>query len=78
MVGLNGKPKTYVHEFTIKKNDQKKIQDLENEIKKIINGYQHTDLDTLLAALAKIGADILENAEPISKNQEVSKKKAKL
>ncbi|MEM9400662.1 MAG: ATP-binding protein, partial [Verrucomicrobiota bacterium] len=65
MVGLNGKPKTYVHEFTIKRTAEKDIQEIESRIKNALNGHFEEGSDLLLAALANIGAEILErsNAE---------------
>ncbi len=63
MVGLNGKRKTYVHEFTIKRTAEKDIQEIENRIKNALNGHFEEGSDLLLAALANIGAAILERAE---------------
>ena len=60
MVGLNGKPKTYIHEFTIKKNQQKDVGTMEDIIRNSLNGYKKTNPELLLAALANIGAEIVE------------------
>ncbi len=78
MVGLNGKPKTYVHEFTVKRTEQKSIQELEDKIKKVINGHSNKDTEMLLAALASIGADILEKAQLLSEDEEDVSKKVSL
>lgn len=74
MVGLNGKPRTYVHEFTVKQNEQKNIKDLENKIREVINGHTNKDTELLLAALANIGADILDKYKISSESKEKSKK----
>lgn len=64
MVGLDGKPKTYVHEFTVKRTAQKDIQEIESRIKNALNGHFEEGSDLLLAALANIGAEILERTKP--------------
>jgi len=64
MVGLNGKRKTYVHEFTIKRTAEKDIQEIEDRIKNALNGHFEEGSDLLLAALANIGAEILERSTP--------------
>lgn len=74
MVGLNGKPKTYVHEFTVKNSAQKDIQKIEDKIKEALNGHIQEDSDLLLAALVNIGAKILESIlseEAISKEETI-------
>ena len=71
MVGLNGKPKTYVHEFTVKRTAQKDIREIEERIKKALNGDMEESSDLLLAALANIGAEILEKLLP---EEDISKK----
>ena len=60
MVGLNGKPKTYVHEFTVKQNQQKDVVKMEDIIRSSLNGHKKANPELLLAALANIGAEIVE------------------
>jgi len=63
MVGLNGKPRTYVHEFTVKQTQQKVVEEIESHLSKyLLNGHNFTS-DLILAALANIGAKILEKEE---------------
>jgi hypothetical protein len=64
MVGLNGKPKTYVKEFTIKKNQHVEVGEIEGLIKDALNGHMKDKPELLLAALANIGAEVLESTEP--------------
>jgi len=64
MVGLNGKPKTYVKEFTIKKNQHVEVSEIEGLIKSALNGHAKNKPELLLAALANIGAEVLESTEP--------------
>lgn len=74
MVGLNGKPKTYVHEFTVKRTAQKNIRAIEDKIKNVINGHGREDIELLLAALANIGADILEKSQIFLEEGDMPKK----
>ena len=67
MVGLNGKPETYVHEFTITKNQHVQVEEIENSIKMAVNSQANGEPELLLAALAKIGAEVIE-----SKRREVT------
>ena len=60
MVGLEGKPKTYVHEFTVKQVQQKDVGDIQDVIRGVLNGQMKTNPELILAALANIGAEILE------------------
>ncbi len=60
MVGLNGKPKTYVHEFTVKQTQQKDIGKIEDIVRSSLNGHKKANPELLLAALANIGAEIVE------------------
>lgn len=60
MVGLNGKPKTYVHEFTVRKNQQTDVSELENIIRQALEEQGGVKPDLVLAALANVGAEILE------------------
>lgn len=71
MVGLNGKPKTYVHEFTIKQPQQKIVQDLEDKLHQFLSGHKRIESDLLLAALANVGARLLEEDEPKAKAKKV-------
>jgi hypothetical protein len=64
MIGLNGKPKTYVHEFTIKRTAQKNIQKIVGKMKEVLNGHKEENSELLLAALANVGAEILEKSFP--------------
>jgi hypothetical protein len=73
MVGVDGKPKTFVHEFTVKRSSQKDIKDIEARIKNALNGHFEEGSELLLAALANIGAEILErDKEPEEIPQKVS------
>lgn len=63
MVGLNGKPKTFVREFTVKQTQQKTIQEIEERLSKILFGEVKASEDLMLAVLANIGARILEKEE---------------
>ena len=60
MVGLNGKPKTYVHEFTIQKSQQIAVDELESIIRKVLEERCSAKPELVLAALANVGAEILE------------------
>ncbi len=63
MVGLNGKPRTYVREFTVKQTQQKIVEEIEAHLSKyLLNGHNFSS-DLMLAALANIGAKILEEEE---------------
>jgi hypothetical protein len=63
MVGLDGKPKTFVREFTVKQTQQKMVQEIEEKLSKILFGEIKASDDLMLAALANIGARILEKEE---------------
>lgn len=63
MVGLDGKPQTYVHEFTVKKTQHALIQQLEDRLSEILFQQKNTDDELLLAVLANIGARILEKED---------------
>lgn len=73
MVGLNGKPKTYVHEFTVKRTERKIIQAIEDKIRNALNGHGQQDKEWLLAALANIGAEILEKSKLLSEEDILKK-----
>ena len=60
MVGLNGKPKTYVREFTINKNQHDEVEEIKALIKKAVNCHFKRKPELFLAALANIGAEVLE------------------
>ncbi len=60
MVGLTGKPKTYAHEFTVKQDQQKDVVKIEGIIRSSLNGHNKSNPELLLAALASIGAEIVE------------------
>lgn len=60
MVGINGKPRTYVREFTVKKTQYEVIERLENELSDILFSNKKIDDELLLAVLANLGARILE------------------
>nr|WP_319390615.1 ATP-binding protein [uncultured Cohaesibacter sp.] len=68
MVGTDGSPKTYVKEFTINRDQRKTVTELGGIIKAALNGHTSENTDILLAALAEIGAEILES-EPMSNNE---------
>jgi len=63
MVGLNGKPRTYVREFTIKKTQHEVIEQLETELSNILFRDKKIADDLLLVVLANLGARILEKEE---------------
>ncbi len=63
MVGLHGKPRTYVREFTVKKTQHEIIEKLENELSNILFARKNMDDELLLAVLANLGARILEKEE---------------
>lgn len=63
MVGLDGKPQTYVHEFTVKKTQHLIIQQLEDKISEILFQTKNADDELLLAVLANLGARILEKED---------------
>lgn len=63
MVGLNGKPKTFVHEFTVKQTQQKVVKEIEDRVLKLLSKDMKTGSDIILAALANIGARLLEDEE---------------
>lgn len=63
MVGLNGKPKTFVHEFTVKQTQQKTVRDIEEKLFKTLSREAKVSYDLVLAALANLGARILEEEE---------------
>lgn len=69
MVGLHGKPRTYVREFTVKKTQHEIIEKLENQIADILFSGKQVDEELLLAVLANVGARILEKEEDGSKKQ---------
>jgi len=74
MVGVNGKPKTYVHEFTIKRTQRKDVCEIEKIIRGALNGHIKTKPELLLAALANIGAELLE--DDFDKGRTSERKKA--
>ena len=74
MVGIDGKPKTYVHEFTVKRTQKKDVREIEKLIRGVLNGQMKDMPDLLLAALANIGAEIIESATDETSTTE--KKKA--
>ena len=59
-VGLNGTPRTYVSEFTVKKSQQKVISNLEKKLSEVLSVEENLSDDLVLAALANIGAKILQ------------------
>ena len=69
MVGLNGKPKTYVYEFTVRQPEQKVVQDIEEKIHALLSGHKRIENDLLLAALANVGARLLEDDESKAKTK---------
>ena len=60
MVGLNGHPETYVREFTIKLDQISEVEVIESLVRKALNGQAERNPELLLAALANIGANIIE------------------
>ncbi len=70
MVGVEGKPKTYVREFTIRKNQHGEVNEIEALIKNVLNGHMKENPEILLAALANIGAEVLNaNTEQAEKKE---------
>lgn len=63
MVGIDGKPRTFVKEFTVKQPQQKQVKDLEAQIKSAVMKHRTLSADLILAALANVGAQILEATE---------------
>ncbi len=63
MVGIDGKPKTYVHEFTVTQSNQSQVKDLEKNILNIISKTPDINRDLVLAALANVGASILDKTD---------------
>lgn len=60
MVGISGKPRTFVREFTIKKTQHDVVERLEDELSSILFQDKKISDDLLLAVLANLGAKILE------------------
>lgn len=60
MVGLNGKPKTFVREFTVKQTQQTIVQKIEEQLYKILTSEVKANDDLMLAVLANLGARILD------------------
>lgn len=60
MVGLNGKPKTFVREFTVKKTQQEIVQEVERQLYEILTNKVKANDDLMLAVLANLGARILD------------------
>jgi hypothetical protein len=71
MARLDGKPRTYVHEFTVKQPQQKIVQDLESKLHDLLSKHKNLNNDILLAALANVGARILEQDERKVKQKKV-------
>lgn len=76
MVGVNGKPKTYVHEFTVKQTQQGDVLKIEEVIRTALNGQAKAKPELLLAALANIGAELLEDKSEKDQSQELKKASA--
>ncbi len=67
MVGLNGKPKTFVREFTVKQTQQEIVQKVEKQLYEILTSTVKANDDLMLAVLANLGARILDKDTSKSK-----------
>lgn len=60
MVGLDDRPQTYVREFTVKNTEKENIEQLEAQLTNVLSVYMDQDPEIALAALANLGARIIE------------------
>jgi len=60
MVGLEDKPKTFSREFSIKKSEKGKIKKIEEKLLFCLANENDIKDNIILAAIANIGARILE------------------
>jgi len=63
MVGLNGNNKTYSREFTVSKDQELDIKSIETNIKDAMRNGITEDPNLIIAALARIGAEVLESMD---------------
>jgi len=72
MVGLNGKPRTFSREFTVKKTQLEVVERLEGELSNILFQDKELSDDLLLAVLASLGAKILEKDDKVRNTKRAS------
>ena len=74
VVGLDGLPKTYLHEFDVMENDKEKVSKLAQEIKKLLDvNKRGADQNLLLAALASVSAMVISEQHEIDKKKDLER-----
>ena len=71
VVGLDGRPQSYMHEFNIMETDREKVASLASGIKKLLDvGKKGANQNLLLAALASVSAMIINEQQEKDKLEE--------
>jgi hypothetical protein len=71
VVGLDGRPQPYIHEFDIMETDRDKVSSMAKEIKKLLDvNRKGADQNLLLAALASVSAMIISDQQETDKDEE--------
>ena len=71
VVGLDGRPQPYMHEFDIMETDREKVSSIASKIKKLLDvSKKGADQNIMLAALASVSAMVITEQQELDKDEE--------